>query len=421
MSTTINSVLLDHHWRENGTNFYRLLVIHNRKKKYLKTNIVVSKSDLGRGGKVKTLSVATAIGDLVLKVRKIVSEINMFTLDSMTVDEVVAYIESKMKEPGRFELDFYEYGLQVASKKSASTAHQYRTALNALLRFFNSRHPDISEITVRKLRAFEEFIRNEGVVSLNRFTGETKESKKKKKARTPAAYMADLRHVYRSAREEYNDPDLGIFPLPVNPFEYYAVPRTPATRHRNISVDVIQKMIDTRLSLSGRARLGVDVFLISFGLCGMNLADMFTCEKPMKNDILHYYRQKTTSRRDDAAEMWIKVFPCIRQIMDEYRGEGKCFNFSSRYASKKVFNDNANCGLRQWQKENGTEDFTLYSARHSWATIARSKQCNIDAKIVTAGLCHIGFVNKTDDIYVNFDWELLWDAQKKILDVFKWE
>jgi hypothetical protein len=28
---------------------------------------------------------------------------------------------------------------------------------------------------------------------------------------------------------------------------------------------------------------------------------------------------------------------------------------------------------------------------------------------------------RVDDIYIKFDWELLWDAQKKILDVFNWE
>ena len=107
MSTTINPILLDHHWKDDGTNFYRLLLIHNRKKKYLKTNIAVTKDDLGRGGKVKTLSIKTAIDDVVLRFRKYLSDINMFDLDAMSIDEVVKYIEIKEKSPEKFELDFY--------------------------------------------------------------------------------------------------------------------------------------------------------------------------------------------------------------------------------------------------------------------------------------------------------------------------
>jgi hypothetical protein len=37
------------------------------------------------------------------------------------------------------------------------------------------------------------------------------------------------------------------------------------------------------------------------------------------------------------------------------------------------------------------------------------------------GMCHKDEKRKVDNIYVKFDWEQLWDAQKVILDVFKWE
>ena len=421
MSTTINPILLDHHWKDDGTNFYRLLLIHNRKKKYLKTNIAVTKDDLGRGGKVKTLSIKTAIDDVVLRFRKYLSDINMFDLDAMSIDEVVKYIEIKEKSPEKFELDFYSYGLEVAKKKSASTSAYYVTALNALLRFFQGRHPNISEITVRNLRAFEDFLRTEGLMTMNRHNSKIKESEiKKKRGATFFTYISKLRHIYHCAQMQYNDPDLGIFHIPNNPFEYYSVPKCPASKHRNVSVATIQKMIDTRKSLKREQRLAIDVFLISFGLCGMNLADMFVCSMPDKDGILRYNRRKTTSRRGDGAEMRVKIFPCIREIIQEYMDDERCFSFHRRFYATKSLNKGVNKGLRQWQEDNKEEDFTFYAARHSWATIARSKLCNIDAKVVTAGLCHVDANNKTDDVYIQFDWEQLWDAQKKILDVFKW-
>ena len=118
--------------------------------------------------------------------------------------------------------------------------------------------------------------------------------------------------------------------------------------------------------------------------------------------------------------MRVKIFPCIRAIMKEYMDDERCFSFHRRFYATKSLNKGVNKGLRQWQEDNKEEDITFYAARHSWATIARSKLCNIDAKVVTAGLCHVDANNKTDDVYIQFDWEQLWDAQKKILDVFKW-
>lgn len=165
--------------------------------------------------------------------------------------------------------------------------------------------------------------------------------------------------------------------------------------------------------------MAVDAFLISFGLCGINAADMFTCAKP-KDDILYYRRQKTRNRRDDGAKMWVKIHPCIGAIMDEYRDSDRCFDYYKRYANKDVFITALNQGLRGWIKKYGQDDFTFYSARHSWGTIGRSKRCQIDAKVITAGMCHVSDGSRMDDIYVKFDWELLWDAQLQILDIFKW-
>lgn len=421
MSTTIRPILLDHHWKDDGTNFYRVLITHNRAKRYIKTNVLVTRQDLNRSGNVTSLAILAKIDKLITEVRAIVSEINMYQLEAMTVAEVADYVEKKMKGPEKFVLDFVEFGHKVAGKKSEGNAKTYQVALNALVRFFGGRHPDISEITVRNLRAFEEYINNESVVKVDWRSGKQKTIRKKKGGRAASLYMSNLRHIYKCARLEFNDPDLGLFPIPTDPFEYYSVPKTPAPKHRDIPVEVIQKMIDTRKNYTGRQRMAVDAFLISFGLCGINAADMFSCDRPKKSGVLHYCRQKTTNRRDDGAEMFVKIHPCIKEIMKEYSDAHRCFDYYLRYADKDVFTTALNQGLKLWQTKEKVESFTFYSARHSWATIARSKRCDIDAKIVTAGLCHVDAGNKVDDIYIKFDWEQLWDAQEKILNVFNWQ
>lgn len=423
MSTTVAPVLWDHHWKENGTNFWRIQITHNRKKKYIKTNICVTRSDLNRAGKIKDLAILNKLESLVSEIRNVISKIDMYDLEKMTIEQVVAKVDLAMKGEERFSLDFIEYGYRVAEKKSPGNAKAYYVALNALVRFFGGRHPDISEITVRNLRAFEDFIGSENVVKVNWRTGESKQLKGKKKGgRAASLYLASIRHIYKCARIEFNDPDLGKFVLPVDPFEYYSVPKIPATKHRAVPVEVIQRVIDTRKNYKGRQRMAVDAFLISFGLCGINPADMFRCDKPKKG-VLHYFRQKTENRRDDKAEMWVKVHPCIQEIMKDYQDADRCFDYHKRYANKDVFITALNQGLSLWQSKEkmDVERFTFTAARHSWATIGSGKLCDIKESVITVGMCHVDEDRKTDNIYIKFDWEELWDAQKKILDVFRWE
>lgn len=419
MSVTYKAVILDHHRKADGTNFFRIRVTHNRKSRYIKTNICIEPDDMTRSGNVRNVAKQDLVDDLVRRMRKVTDEMDMYDLKSMTIDEVVCAVEAQLEKPEEFVLDFIEYGRKVAGKKSPGTASVYHTSLNALVRFFKGRQPDISEITVKNLRAFEEFIRNEPVVKVNWRTGESTTLRKKKDSRAPSLYMASLRHIYKSARMEFNEPDKGKFLLPVDPFEYYTVPRIPSAKHRDIPVEVIQLMIDTRSKLKDRVRMAVDAFLISFGLCGMNAADMYICPKAKKG-IVHYSRKKTGERRDDGAEMCVRIEDCIKDIAKEYKGESRLFDYDRRYANVDTFTTALNQGLSIWCKRYGQERFTFYSARHSWATIGRSKRCNIDKALITAGLCHVDPAKNSDDVYIRLDWEQVWDANARILSIFNW-
>ena len=420
MAVTLKPVLLDHQWKEDGTNIYRVRVTHNRKSRYLKTSVVVYKTDVNKKGEVKTQSVLDAIEDFMRKLRPIVNNIDQADLLSMDVDEVVAKIERSIKKEDAFRLDFIEYGRKVAmTKKAGGSRDGYMAALNALERYVG-RSIDISEITVRLLRGYENFVRTEKTVRVNWRNGKLKHLDRGRTGYAANKYLLCMHHIYKCARMEYNDPDIGLFPIPIDPFEYYSPPKAPSAKHRDVSVETIQRLIDTRKNYKGTVRLAIDVFLISFGLCGMNAVDIFNCSKP-KKDILSYSRQKTADRRGDGAPMSIKVYPCIKAIMDEYKDDERCFNFHRRYTTHKSFNNMLSRAFVAYCKENDIEPFTFYSARHSWATIGRGKLCRIDRDIISKGLCHVDAGNRVDDIYIKFDWELLWDAQKKILDVFKWE
>jgi integrase len=300
-----------------------------------------------------------------------------------------------------------------------STAHNYGVALRTLVRYFGH-SPDISEITVKSMRGFEEFIKNENRMVYYINKDEVKESKKKKGGRAVSIYIGNIRAIYKKARLEFNEPDRNYFPLPIDIFEYYKVPQPPAAEHRNIPQEWVQMMIDQRKNLTGRERLGVDLFLLSFCLMGINAVDMYEMREKPRDGVLHYYRMKTTDAKADRAEMYVRIEPEAKELMSDYLGRDHVFDFSTRYATRLNFTVAINKGLRQWIERNKLKDFTFYSARHTWATLGASKKVGVDLAMITEGLSHSDASRKMDMVYIRKDWERVWDANAKVLGLFRW-
>ena len=420
MAITFDYVVLPHLKKQDGTNFIRIRVTHKRRSKYIKTNISVDQSHLTRSGNLKHQGkIDLALAEF-RKRQAVVDELSTYTSDAMSVDDVIRYIDSKLKEKEVFRLDFVKYGYSIADKMKPATAHNYYVALRCLVRFFGY-NPDISEITVKAMRDFEDYIRKEPRMVYHINKGEVKETKKKKKGgRAVSSYLGAIRAVYGKARLEFNEPDRNYFPLPIDIFDYYKVPKQPIPEHRDIPKEWVQMMIDQRKGLSGRERLGIDVFLLSFCLMGINSVDLYGIAEKPRGGVLHYFRTKTTDAKADRAEMYVRIEPCVEGLIREYAGKERVFDFSTRYANRTNFTVAINKGIRQWIERNKLKDFTFYSARHTWATIGGSKQVGVDYAIVTEGLTHSDASRAMDKIYMRKDWERVWDANAKVLALFDW-
>ena len=154
---------------------------------------------------------------------------------------------------------------------------------------------------------------------------------------------------------------------------------------------------------------------------GVNMADLYNAVPPVKG-IFIYQRQKTRNRREDHAEMHVKVpdqlKPYIERLSKHAR-KNYWLNLSWRYSSVSSATKTVNQLLKAWSIRHGVKPFTFYAARKSWATIARSRECGVDKALVDECLDHIGDYKLTD-IYVPRDWELMWEANAKVCDlVFK--
>lgn len=390
------------HKKADGTYTIRIRVTANRKSKYISTNISVSDIQLTRTGNIKDRAVLDNLDALVARMRAASADIDPFVVSRMTVDEIVRYIENNQE--GTFRLEFFGFAQKVIeSKATKNTRNYYRNAVVAFAEFTGRKSMDISEITSSLMRNFEAWL----------------VAKYGKGARATGAYPESIGHIHGQARLMYNNEETGEIKIR-NPFAYFHATRTRQPAHRNVSRETIQAFIDRRDKLTLKTDImSADLFLLSFALMGMNAADLYACPAP-QDGILIYNRAKTASRRDDKAEMHVKIDPRIQKLFEKWADPEK--RHALRLYKKirpNVLNLELSIGLRRACKLMGIEErLTFYSARHTWATLAYS--AGVDKSIINDCLCHVDESMKVTDIYISKDWERLWKANEAVLDLFDW-
>ena len=90
--------------------------------------------------------------------------------------------------------------------------------------------------------------------------------------------------------------------------------------------------------------------------------------------------------------------------------------FHRRWSDYRTFNGNINIGLKTIGEMIGVEDLEYYSARHTWATVARNK-AGIDKETIHEALCHVDENMKITDIYIDRDYSQQDAANAKVLEL----
>jgi hypothetical protein len=241
--------------------------------------------------------------------------------------------------------------------------------------------------------------------------------------RMVSLYMGSIRHLFNEAKKKYNDYDRNVIRIPNSPFENLEIPKQEATRKRALSAELIKKIWELPyiINANGRERLcpfnlAKDCFILSFCLIGMNSADLYNCTE-LKGGSITYYRTKTTDRRLDKAKMKVDVLPILLPLMKKYEDytQKKVFCFYHLYSTFKNFNRAINHGLKEIGKILKVDDLEYYAARHSWATLAVNK-VGIDKYTVHAALNHIDETMKVTDIYIERDFKIENEANRKVIE-----
>ena len=419
MKPTFTPVIIPSQKKADGSYNVKIRITYKRKSKRVSTHLHAFPQDLTKALDFKEGPVKRKAYDIAKEMQDLCSEIDYLELQSMEVEDIMKLIDAKAESKAVFKLDFLQYMREKALTKGESK-RMYITAANALARYMKGHVLNVNDITVKFLRGFEEFIKKEPKIASCFRTGETKETKTiKGESRAVSQYLGAVRHIYGLARLEYNEPDLDIIRIPNNPFEYYKVPKQQPAKRRNKSQEFIQMLIDESAKAKGAEKFILEVFLLSFALEGMNLADLYTCA-PAKGRWLVYNRKKTKNRRSDEAEHHVYMSDVIMPIVERNRDSDgiHMFTFHRRYKDYHTFTVNANNAIRRWKEDRkDVEAFTMYAARHSFASISR--KIGIEKATIDEMLCHVGNLRMAD-VYIEPDWELHKKANEKLLSQFDW-
>ncbi len=270
------------------------------------------------------------------------------------------------------------------------TAETYTAALNSISRFNGGKDilfPDINETLMLR---YEVYLHSCGI-TMN----------------TSSFYMRILRATYNRAVEKG-------FTLQQHPFKlvYTGIDKTIK---RAIPLKYIKLIKELNLTDSKSLEFARDMFLFSFYTRGMSLIDMaFLTSHNLAGGRLTYTRHKT------GQQLSIKWERCMQEIVDRYHQKGA--RYLLPIIRKEGTNERQQYKCRSsWLcsklKRIGTMirlDFplTMYVARHSWASIARSS--HIPISIISESMGHES--EQTTHIYLSsFDYIEIDKANRRIL------
>lgn len=270
------------------------------------------------------------------------------------------------------------------------TAETYTATLRSFMRFRKGEDVPLESFNSNLMVEYEAWLKASGV-ALN----------------TISFYMRRLRSVYNRAVEN------GLTEQRW-PFRHVYTGKEK-TKKRAIPLEAIRRIKNLDLRMSPKLCFARNMFLFSFYMRGMSFVDMcFLRKEDLKNGILSYRRHKTGQR---LVMRWETEMQMILQKYSSGSESPYLLNIIRMGANERRQYETAmhlvNSRLKEVARLADVQaNLTMYVARHSWASIARSK--NIPLAVISEGLGHES--EKTTQIYLDsIDTSAVDSANRKII------
>ena len=383
---TVNYYVNPKKKRKDNTFNVKIIITYKRKRKMLPTSFYVTKLDLTRGGKIKNQQILDGINKIIQTYK---SKINTMGVEfgNITLEQIIKNIKEE-----KCDCDFFVYTDLISKEKKEKTKNNYIFVASVVEKYIGTKNLDMRLMDYSFFCDIEKFVTkryNPGTVQI---------------------IMTYLKVIYKSAVIYFNNEHEQVLSTYVLTAYTYRNKYEP--EKRAVGIETIKNIYSLELS-NKRVELARDLFILSFCLLGMNLIDMFNCEKCEQT--IKYNRTKTKDSRSDSAYIEVEIDDRVKHIVDKYRGKNKMFCFSEVYKNYYPFKNAVSYGMSKLSLLVGKK-LTFYSARHSFATIAYN-DCGIDKFTVHKMLNHIDNGTKITDVYIKTDFKKINEANKKILDL----
>jgi integrase len=133
----------------------------------------------------------------------------------------------------------------------------------------------------------------------------------------------------------------------------------------------------------------------------------------MRNGKICYNRTKTKLKRRDRAYMEISIRDEILPLLEKYKGKKYLFSFAERYSTPGDFSKAVNRGLKSLCAKTGQDKITVYSLRHTWATVAQN-ECGASTELVAFALNHQS-AHRVTEGYIRKDFSPVDNLNQKVL------
>lgn len=354
-----------------GTIYYQ--IIHGRKVRQLLSEYHVFSSEWNEnhsmvitdhksGRKSFILSIRERIRWDVERLNKIVRKLDNFGLE-YSANDVIDEFDRYASEYSLF--NFMESLIaKLKQNGNIRTSETYTATLNSFRKFRNDEDIMLDCLTSEIMEAYEAWHKRRGVTP-----------------NTISFYTRILRAVYNRAVEQEIIESR-------NPFRhvYTGVDKTVK---RALPLAVIKKIKVLDLSLTPALDFARDIFMLSFYLRGMSFIDMaFLRKTDLQNGYVTYRRRKTGQQ---LVIEWTRdmqlildkypenesdyLLPIIRKQGDNERSVYRNVGYNINHHLKQVA-EMLNLNFR----------LTMYVARHSWASAAKTK--GIPLSVISEGMGH---------------------------------
>ncbi|MFI3293030.1 MAG: site-specific integrase, partial [Rikenellaceae bacterium] len=322
------------------------------------------------------------------RLNHIIVKLNRYEAD-FSSDKIVRLFEIELQGQtlSKFTLEIITRLRDLRRERCVET---YTTTLNSFMRFRKEIDVLLTDINSDLMMSYEAYLKYNGV-SIN----------------TISFYMRILRAIYNRAVDQ----ELVEQRYPFKKV-YTGVYKTVK---RALSLKDIKQIKDLDLSQTPKAAYARDMFLLSFYTRGMSFVDMaFLRKKDLQNNTISYRRRKT------GQQLHIKWERCMQEVLSKYP------SYDTEYLLPIIKKSGVN-ERNYYQNELGKINnqlkkiseqlslpipLTMYVARHSWASVAKSK--NVPLSVISEGMGHDS--EATTQIYLaSLDTAIVDRANKMIL------